>query len=175
MKETTRRIIAAIALAALTGTAQAGSYTPPVAEEPYVPPAAAAHDWTGWYGDIYAGHWFNSPIPPGGNFTGFNIGYLTGSSTFLYGGELGVLYDPSPTYSQFTLDGRIATTVSDRAMVFANLGLGRDSIAVNFVEYSVGGQFAFSNNMYMRGEIVGQTAIGGGTSSAVRLGAGLEF
>lgn len=174
MKYFTTTSIVAIALATFTGAAMAGSYTPPPVE-PMTTPPAAAHDWTGWYGDVYVGRWVNPAL---GNYFGANIGYLTGSSTFLYGGELGLLSDPSPgPYSQVTIDGRVAAPVSDNAMVFGNLGLGRDNTAVTFVEYSIGGQYAFSDSMYMRGEIVGQTAIIGavGSNSSVRLGVGLEF
>ncbi len=173
MKYFTTTSIAAIALAAFTGVAMAGSYTPPPAT-PLTPPPAAAHDWTGWYGDVYAGHWIN---PAAGNYVGANIGYLTGSSTFLFGGELGLLYDPSAAYSQVTIDARVAAPVSDSAMVFANLGLGWDNSGVNFAKYSVGGQYAFSDSMYARGEIVGQRAISGGsgTTSSLRLGVGMEF
>jgi len=174
MKLSNTLCVVSAAIATVAGSAQAGSYTPPVVAPPAVV-APAGHDWSGWYGDVYAGHWFNPAI---GNFGGANVGYLVNGGSLLYGGEVGLLYDPSlGNYTQFTIDGRIATPVSNDAMAFANLGLGRDSIAVTFVEYSVGGQYAFSNNMYMRGEIIGQTAISGatGTTSAIRLGAGWEF
>ncbi len=171
MKNTT--ILTAVTFAALTGMAQAGSYTPPVVDTPYVPAAPAAHDWTGWYGDVYAGHWINPPV---GNYLGFNLGYLTGNGSMVYGGELGLLYDPSAAYRQFTIDGRLGVAAGTNGLLFANLGLGRDSGATNFVEYSIGGQYAFGANMYARGEIVGQRAIGGIlTTSSVRLGIGLEF
>ncbi len=166
--------ITALALAALTSTGAAGSYTPPAVSPPIMPPASMAHDWTGWYGDVYAGHWA-SGLPD--NYLGANIGYLTGSSTFLYGGELGFLYDPSLTYSQVTIDARVAAPVSDSAMVFANLGLGRDDNTDTFAEYSIGGQYAFSDSTYMRGEFIGQSVVSGGfvNTTSLRLGVGLEF
>ncbi len=125
------------------------------------------------YGDVYAGHWF-SGVP--GNYLGFNLGYLTGNGSMVYGGELGYVYDPSASYSQFTIDGRVGVPAGVNTLLFANLGLGRDSAAFNFVEYSVGGQYAFTNSIYARGEVVGQTAFGGGGSkSSVRLGVGVDF
>ncbi|MCP5037039.1 MAG: hypothetical protein GY945_05495 [Rhodobacteraceae bacterium] len=166
--------ITAAFVAALSGVALAGSYTPPPIVPPLAPPPPAAHDWTGMYGDLYAGHWIDPAV---GNYFGANIGYLAGGGAFLFGGELGLIYDPSLDYTQYTLDLRVGAPVGDNAMVFANIGLGQDDVSVTFGEYSIGGQYAFASNVYVRGEVIGQTAISGasGTTSAVRLGLGWGF
>ena len=164
----------ATALAAFTSVALAGSYTPPPVVPLTPPPAAAAHDWTGWYGDVYAGRWTSGPL---GNFGGGNLGYNMSNGTVIYGGEFGVFHDPSLALTNVSIAGRVGTQVGANGLGFARIGLSQDSGGgPSFYLLGLGGQYAVSNNLYLRGEYVFETPIGGGLNSAsIRVGAGWEF
>ena len=171
-----RLITIAAALVAVSGTAYAGSYTPATVAPYYPAPAApAGHDWTGMYGDAYVGHWFSGGIP--GNFVGANLGYNMSNGSIVYGGEVGAYFDPSSGASDVSVSAPVGAALSPDLLGFGRIGVEQD-FAPSSTNYllGLGGQYALRNNMYLRGEYVYESPLGGGASAtSLRLGAGWEF
>ena len=176
MKKTTRTFAAALALATVTGAAQAGSYDPPVLDDPYVPPAPAVHDWSGFYMDAFAGHW---ATPPVGNFFGANLGYNMSNGSLVYGGELGVIHDPSLALTGVSITGRVGVAAGSNLLLFARLGASSYDVALpglTNIEYGLGAQVSVWSNMYLRGDVVViDPTTGAPSATQVRVGAGWEF
>ena len=163
-----------LALTALTlGSAALAGSLAPAAEPAPIAPAAQAHDWTGWYGDIYWGRWVNPAV---GNFGGFNLGYNMANGALIYGGEIGYFYDPSLASGNAQIAGRIGTAIGDNAMAFGRAGYEQDFPGGNLYLLGLGGQAAVTGNTYLRGEFDWEFPVGGGApDTSLRLGLGWEF
>ncbi len=176
MKISRTAYTAAVALFALSAPAIAGGVAPTPAEPAQMAPApvAAAHDWSGWYADAYAGAWM---AMPGDNFLGLNAGYNMTDGAMIYGGELGYFIDPSAGFSNISIAGRLGTALGDDAMAFGRIGLSQDMPITNtYFLLGLGGQYALSEDLYLRGEFDWEFPTGGGAADpSLRLGIGLEF
>ena len=138
--------------------------------------APTAHDWTGWYGDVFVGHW---NTPKVGNYFGGDVGYNLSNSSVVYGGELSAIYDPSLDLTGVSLAGRAGINTKDDLLLFIRLGVGFYNVAIPSavnMEYGIGSQISVTDNMYFRGDLLALTPMdGSATATQIRAGSGWEF
>lgn len=159
-----RRIIPAIALVAASAM--------PVAAQDYGPYGyGQGFDWNGFYAGVYGGG------VPFGNSTSWNAGVFTGvnvaidSAVFGVEAQLGGDFGATASMDALVL-GKGGMALGD-ALVYGTAGTGFN--AGNFgYAFGAGGEYAFTNSMSARVEVLGRGAWGSGPSD-MRLAAGLAF
>ncbi len=146
--------LAALAIFSTAGLADPGEAPATTAPMGMAPePPAEIHDWTGWYGDIYAARW----VYPGViDLYGGNIGFLTSRDQLLFGAELRFENIAVLGLSMTSVNLRIGAPVGDRAMIYAGLGTGASNDAFPFNQIFLGGQYAFTEAIFARAEVVKQ-------------------
>jgi outer membrane immunogenic protein len=170
--------LAAVALAAMTGSALAADiYVPPVAP-PAPPMAAPAFSWEGSYAGVYAGGIFGVGIPVWGG--GFTIGHNFVSGSLVYGVEGGVgAVSLGGAVFFGELNGRVGVAVgaTDRALVYAEAGVARAAgIPLTFFTAGGGVEFAINDRISLYGEAKGLFAAGPGfIGTVVRGGVNFHF
>jgi len=146
--------VAAVALAAMTGSALAADiYVPPVA--PPAPPPAPVFSWAGSYAGVYAG----VVVPPGSPFYfgGFTIGHNFVSGSLVYGleAQLGAINLGGGAVFGAELNGRVGVAVgaTDRALIYGEAGITRLA-GLPFTILTAGGgiEFAINDRISLYGE-----------------------
>lgn len=141
----------AAALAALTFSASAGSYDPPVVDAPYIPPAPAAHDWGGAYAGLSYAVDLNGNL--GANLAAARLGYNWDNGNMVYGGELvfGVA-TPGTSNSFADIGARLGVKAGDNLLLIGKIGYGYIPVtAVNYISVQIGGEYAINDRFSVTG------------------------
>ncbi|MCW5695449.1 MAG: hypothetical protein KIS96_01810 [Bauldia sp.] len=159
--------VAAVALAAMTGSALAADiYVPPVAP-PAPPPVAPAFSWAGSYAGPYAGYWFGPNVWLAGVTIGHN--FVSGSLVYGVSGRLGWI---ATSGFDVGLDARagVALGSTGRALLYAEAGVAFSPGPGLYIPVGAGLEFAVTNSLSLFAEAKVPLLAGG-----VQVTAGLNW
>ncbi len=149
MKPVAYSFFATIAFSAMTLSATAGSYDPPVVAPPVVAPASTAHDWSGFYAGLSYTIDVNGGL--GSNLASVRLGYNIDNGNMVYGGELSAGRTVGLAASFAHIGVRAGYKASDNLLLIGKLGYGRTSVGTNYIVLQAGGEYAVSNRVSLTG------------------------
>lgn len=153
-----RIVAAAVALAAMTGSALAADiFVPPVA--PPAPTAVPVFSWAGSYAGVYGGVYF-----PFAWQAGVTVGHNFVSGSLIYGIEAQAAIASNPMLTNFTADltARVGAAVgsADRALVYVEGGVGTVFTVGPYLSIGGGVEFAVTDSLSVFAEAKAIAAVG---------------
>ena len=152
------------AAALLVGGAQAADLIIPTTPQPIY--EAAGFNWEGLYAGVRAGGQFTSGTTSGVIGAAVGVNFLP-ADPFLIGAEVtgDYVFNDVTSSGEFFANLRAGAVVTDSALIYALAGVGvatNNNTSVGVYQLGGGVEFAVTDSVSIRGELVGQGDFDGG-------------